>query len=127
MACCAVHGHFVECPTDCGLHSSMRCREHACMQFPHSACCPVLCVCRATGGPGVVGSIAASGDLDFDGQGHIEVCCTAHTNPGVRSLVKSVIRGLKVRVPLCNSYSTYKSRCAAALGRSSCGVAKSAL
>jgi len=27
--------------------------------------------------------------------GHIEVCCTTHTTPGVRRLVKSVVRGLK--------------------------------
>lgn len=46
----------------------------------------------------MVGSIAVSGELELEGdQGHIEVACTAHTTTGVRRLVKSVIRGLKVR------------------------------
>jgi hypothetical protein len=31
--------------------------------------------------------------------GHIEVCCTTHTTPGVRRLVKAVVRGLKVSNP----------------------------
>jgi len=42
-----------------------------------------------------VGSLAST-DLDVEGQGHIEVACMAHVNHGVRRLVKSVIRGLKV-------------------------------
>lgn len=29
-------------------------------------------------------------------EGHIEVACTAHASTGVRRLVKSVVRGLKV-------------------------------
>lgn len=55
--------------------------------------------CRATGGLGVLGSNAGSGEFDAaDDHGHIEVACTAHTTTGVRRLVKSVIRGLKVSV-----------------------------
>ncbi|KAF8072520.1 PI4KG7 [Scenedesmus sp. PABB004] len=56
----------------------------------------LLEISRASGGRGVVGS-AASGDLEAEGEGHIEVACTAHTNTGVRRLVKAVIRGLKAR------------------------------
>lgn len=55
----------------------------------------LLEISRATGAPGVVGSSPSAEEVDVDEEGHIEVACTAHTNTGVRSLVKSVIRGLK--------------------------------
>jgi len=42
----------------------------------------------------------ASADLvELEGAGHIEVTCMAHVPHGVRRLVKSVIRGLKVGGP----------------------------
>ena len=34
-------------------------------------------------------------DDDRSRESQIEVCATAHTNPSIRRLVKSVIRGLK--------------------------------
>lgn len=43
----------------------------------------------------------ASADLvELEGAGHIEVTCMAHVPHGVRRLVKSVIRGLKVGGPV---------------------------
>ena len=55
------------------------------------ACCP-----RAGGTSGVLGSVSSM-ETEVGPIGHIEVCCTTHTTPGVRRLVKSVVRGLKVR------------------------------
>ncbi|KAF6263157.1 phosphatidylinositol 3 and 4-kinase-domain-containing protein [Scenedesmus sp. NREL 46B-D3] len=52
---------------------------------------------QSNGASGVVGSSPSAEEVDLDEEGHIEVACTAHTNTGVRSLVKSVIRGLKAR------------------------------
>jgi hypothetical protein len=49
----------------------------------------------------------------LDEEGHIEVACTAHTNTGVRSLVKSVIRGLKVCTRAGSSSSSSKRMAAA--------------
>lgn len=73
-------------------------RHSSCVGVAGRQCLALPCVCRATGGQGVVGSSAASGELHMESdQGHIEVACTAHTTAGVRRLVKSVIRGLKVR------------------------------
>lgn len=42
-----------------------------------------------------MGSASGSGEQELDG--HIQVACTAHASTGVRRLVKSVIRGIKVR------------------------------
>ena len=44
----------------------------------------------------MMGSVARSSEQELDG--HIEVACTAHASTGVRRLVKSVVRGIKVRI-----------------------------
>ena len=51
------------------------------------------CSCRATVGSGVLGGAAADGPRFA----RMDLCCTAHVTPGVRRLLKSVVRGLKVR------------------------------
>jgi hypothetical protein len=58
-----------------------------------------------------VGSSPSAEEVDVDEEGHIEVACTAHTNTGVRSLVKSVVRGLKVctGVMVCRQSSSSNS------------------
>lgn len=44
-------------------------------------------------------------------EGHIEVACTAHASTGVRRLVKSVVRGLKVNRKLTAAGSSDSSSC----------------
>ena len=43
-----------------------------------------------------MGSVTGSSEQELEG--HIEVACTAHASTGVRRLVKSVVRGIKVGV-----------------------------
>ncbi|GFR52990.1 hypothetical protein Agub_g15680 [Astrephomene gubernaculifera] len=52
---------------------------------------------ETSGCSGVLGPKTASEDLDsiFNRDCKIEVCCTAHTSPSVRRLIKSVIRGIR--------------------------------
>ncbi len=42
----------------------------------------------------MMGSAVGSSEQELEG--HIEVACTAHASTGVRRLVKSVVRGIKV-------------------------------
>jgi hypothetical protein len=90
------------------------------------ACVP-LCACRATGAPGVVGSSPSAEEVDVDEEGHIEVACTAHTNTGVRSLVKSVIRGLKVCTAGQAAAASVQVASASSCGRSGSAAAQHAL
>jgi len=50
---------------------------------------------KNSGTSGVVGAQRMVDDTGISNQSQIEVCATAHTNPAIRRLVKSVIRGLK--------------------------------
>ncbi|GLC36811.1 hypothetical protein PLESTB_000780500 [Pleodorina starrii] len=52
---------------------------------------------ETSGCSGVLGQKTTSEDLDsiLNRDCKIEICCTAHTSPAVRRLVKSVIRGLR--------------------------------
>lgn len=54
----------------------------------------LLEISRTSGASGVLGC-KASVDEELAKDTKIEICCTAHTSPSVRRLVKSVIRGLK--------------------------------
>jgi len=49
---------------------------------------------RAAVGSGVLGAMS----VDVPRVTTIDLCCTAHATTGVRRLVKSVVRGLKVRI-----------------------------
>mmetsp|Transcript_34762 Transcript_34762/g.88019 ORF Transcript_34762/g.88019 Transcript_34762/m.88019 type:complete len:786 (-) Transcript_34762:2790-5147(-) len=54
----------------------------------------LLEISRNSGASGVLGSKKTEEDTRSKDT-HIEICCTAHTSPAVRRLVKSVVRGLK--------------------------------
>lgn len=51
-------------------------------------------ISRMSGAPGIVG-VANVPEGQLPPESQIEVCATAHTNPAIRRLVKSVIRGLR--------------------------------
>lgn len=55
----------------------------------------LLEISRNSGASGVLGCRATDEEDHASKDAHIEICCTAHTSPSVRRLVKSVIRGLK--------------------------------
>lgn len=55
----------------------------------------LLEISKGGGGTGLMGSV--SGSVEQELEGHVEVACTAHASTGVRRLVKSVVRGIKVR------------------------------
>lgn len=59
--------------------------------------CPTGQTNRATVGSGVLGAVTAGDDGPLAPR--LDLCCTAHATPGVKRLVKSVVRGLKVGVP----------------------------
>lgn len=56
----------------------------------------LLEISRGGSGPGLMGSVSGGNGQELEG--HVEVACTAHASTGVRRLVKSVVRGIKVRV-----------------------------
>lgn len=52
----------------------------------------------------MMGSV--SGSVEQELEGHVEVACTAHASTGVRRLVKSVVRGIKVRAVAAAAFRT---------------------
>lgn len=54
----------------------------------------LLEISQHSGSSGVLGAKAVVDDVTDRGV-QLEICCTAHTNPAIRRLVKSVIRGIK--------------------------------